>query len=491
MPETDRRNAVCLQMCRDAGFDGPQQFSREDFHVVRDVPVFAEHTTKDKHGNLVVYDRNALEAIAERCNHRIQDTGDFPPITEGHTPTREEIAQGAKMPPVLGYAGNFRLGMIGNKNPRWAIFCDEYQHQEDVQKLRKLRRRSPEVWLEERMEDRFFDPIAALGAETPRLDMGMARFGRHHDGREVEKYSASFAGPMSTFIPNEKYEGESMPQASPELINEFMDALFQTDLFQYLQSKMEAEQGGMGNEPPMGEGMGEGMPPGEPDGDEGMPPTPPTPPMGEGEPTGEAPQPAYDMDDDDKDAFSRYMAGDMDDAEMAEYRAGKRKKNRFYQADCGDKPPMATDTYSRQQERVEQVRYQKLEERTKALEAELEKSKAEKRQAERYSRLADLEREGVELDVKEELADTADYSDDQFEKHLDRIAAKYSRIPLEDAMPRIHAPSIQPGINKGDQEKQARYSRRAVEIHTAAANAGKPITSDEAFAKAKAEIDAA
>ena len=192
---TDEKQSQCFQKWRESRGDTPLESRTASrfgngFTQVRDVPVFAEHTTRDRNGDTVVYDRNALSAIAQRCNDRIDDTGDYAPITDGHTPDKDQLSMGASMPEVLGYSGPYRLGKIGNKNPRWAIFADEWWHNEDVTKLRKLRRRSPEVWLEDRMEDRFFDPIAALGAETPRLDMGMTRYARI-GGRLVEKYTAA------------------------------------------------------------------------------------------------------------------------------------------------------------------------------------------------------------------------------------------------------------------------------------------------------------
>ena len=203
---TDDKQSSCFNQWRQTQGDSPlesrtaSRFSN-GFTQVRDVPVFAEHTTKDRQGNTVVYDRNALAAITKRCNDRIEDTGDYSPITDGHTPDKDQLSMGASMPEVLGYSGPYRMGKT---NPRWAIFADEWWHDEDVPKLRKLRRRSPEVWLEDRMEDRFFDPIAALGAETPRLDMGMTRYARVGD-RVVEKYTAA-APSAFTVAPLEEVE---------------------------------------------------------------------------------------------------------------------------------------------------------------------------------------------------------------------------------------------------------------------------------------------
>jgi hypothetical protein len=193
-------------------------FDPKEFIRVRNVPVFAEHTTKDKDGNPVVYDRSALAAIADRCNQRIADTGDFAPLTAGHTPDREQLAAGREQPKVLGYVGPYRLGKIGNAKERWAIFADEWHHKNERPTLEKLRRRSPEVWLEERMEDRILDPIAALGAETPRLDLGLTKLCRVQSAtgsRDVAKYQrypgtepyrhsmagATFPGAMNAFVP--------------------------------------------------------------------------------------------------------------------------------------------------------------------------------------------------------------------------------------------------------------------------------------------------
>ena len=201
-PDTDQRNAVIFKQWRDhrGNSDAVERKARHKFGNnkkfvrVPDVCVFTEHETKDADGNRVIYDRKALEKIADRCNHRILDTGDFAPVTLGHTPTEEQIAAGAQMPNIGGYAANFRLGKIGNKKPRWAIFADEFRYADTATEMEKRPRRSVELWTEERMEDRFFDPIAALGAETPRLDLGMAYAKRPGpSGKCVAKYAAKYA----------------------------------------------------------------------------------------------------------------------------------------------------------------------------------------------------------------------------------------------------------------------------------------------------------
>lgn len=203
IPETDQRDREMMQAwTEDRGPSkldrkAQQRFSRD--HVRRrDIPIFKEHVIEgDEDSDRHVYNRDAMVAIVNRCNYRIADTGDFVPICEGHTPTEPDIPQ----PDVLGYAGPFRLGMVGNEEPKWAIFGDEWHEKSAVQKLQKLRRRSPEVWISHQgkplpMAKRFFDPIAALGSETPFNDLGMAQYQRSTTaaGDEVVRYSAVVLG---------------------------------------------------------------------------------------------------------------------------------------------------------------------------------------------------------------------------------------------------------------------------------------------------------
>ena len=212
IPNTGDRQAAMMDAWRKYSRDPLAKKAESEFGgnfvCKSDVPVFAEHKTKDAAGDPVFYNRDVLVGMIDTLNSRIEDTGDFPPLTDGHTPDKGSIERGAKMPQVLGYDGPFRLGMIGEKNPRWAIFADEWHDKRDSEKLSKLRRRSPEVWTMPRLEDRFFDPIAALGAQTPRLDMGLTRLCRAANGQHVEKYSApcidsyeaSFPSSESVFV---------------------------------------------------------------------------------------------------------------------------------------------------------------------------------------------------------------------------------------------------------------------------------------------------
>jgi len=253
--ETDEKNAAILaawdQSEEARKLDGiaAKKFPVEKFSRGSMVPVFTEHTTVrrtvDANGNQieepVVWDRDRLAAMCYQMNHRIRDTGSFSPITEGHTPDKFARDKGCPQPAVLGYQGKFRMGLIGNIDPKWTIFCDEYRHAEDAEKFQKLTRRSPEVWTA--AEKPFFDPCAALGAETPRLDMGTSlAYSREgywqsigDDGAEVDKYSmgvATFPGPGNVSMPEhvkvkDNYEAGQDPDGDEagDDVNQIIEAV--------------------------------------------------------------------------------------------------------------------------------------------------------------------------------------------------------------------------------------------------------------------------
>jgi hypothetical protein len=169
----------------------PGNFSADEFVTFRDVPIFAEHETTAKDGRKLRFTRTELEMIAARCNRRISETGDYAAVTIGHTPDPRvaEIHPGS-IPPVVGFAGGFKIGVLGQRGQRqrYAILADLHIYKEDAGRVKKFPRRSPELWLEDKYEEMFLDPIALLGAEAPRLDMGLL-YSAMRGNRRVEKYA--------------------------------------------------------------------------------------------------------------------------------------------------------------------------------------------------------------------------------------------------------------------------------------------------------------
>jgi len=235
-PDTDERNAICFSAWRDSGKDkleklADRTFDQDRYEKVPDVAVFCEHKKQKRlsDGSVVeeVYDKAALEKIAARCNSRISDTKNFARLVEGHTPSPEESAAGASQPEVLGFEGPYWIGMGGNDDPRWCIYANEYWLKSEAHKRPKLPGRSVELWMHDDMGERFFDPIAALGAETPRLDLPM-KYSQTEDGRAVQvaRYSA-FAGEGNVYAPafNAPAKKERYEMMSPEEINQLAQAM--------------------------------------------------------------------------------------------------------------------------------------------------------------------------------------------------------------------------------------------------------------------------
>lgn len=256
IPETDTRNAAIFSAWRQSRGEGDleskaySKFGESEYEHIRDVPIWAEHELSGRNGQPIKFDLSQLQAICDRCNYRIADTGDFSALTLGHTPTKEQRLNGVtQMPDVVGWSGPFRLGMVGNVNPRWAIFADEHHRKDSLEDIKRSPRRSPEVWLHPDPSKRFMDPIAALGADAPRLDLG-TRYAMVGE-LEVERYAAVDAGAENAFVPGEtsvprreRYQEPTIQEPdmaiSPEDVQTIIGALMETEPMKWVASQMQA-----------------------------------------------------------------------------------------------------------------------------------------------------------------------------------------------------------------------------------------------------------
>lgn len=250
-PATKGLEDPALQGLPRANVRRPGQFDPRQFETVPNVPVFAEHQTTAKDGRTLRFGPNELKAVVDRCNRRINETGDYAAVTFGHTPDPND--PNGQMPDVAGFAGPFRLGTVGEDGARkrYAILADFHIYRGDFERFKKHPRRSPELWLEDTFEEMFLDPIAVLGAEAPRLDLGLLYSAQRH-GKLVEKYAAAAPSSTNTFIPSSNSPRKmqaGVPDTggatmiSPEDLRQLMDAFEQTDIFQWARGKMEQEAG--------------------------------------------------------------------------------------------------------------------------------------------------------------------------------------------------------------------------------------------------------
>lgn len=410
----------------------------QDYAHFRNVPVFVEHETTARDGRSLKFGRKELAQVADRCNRRIQDSGDYAAVVIGHTPEKADDQAGEKTAKAVGLAGPFRLGRL---NDKYAILADFHIRKQNVPLLKDYPRRSPELWLADDYAEMFFDPISLLGAEAPRLDMGLLYSRRRAtDGRVVETYSASMPGAMNVFVPattdvrpdkKKDYAAAAKPAQSPSTrkapmalqdddVRQIVDALEALDWVQWVKSQM---------------AKGDEEPHAEPDGDEGMPPdddTPPELPLDDEQ----APPPPP--------APEEAPAPGPSDA-MAEGQPEKMMGKRCYGADeaVGVAQAVVPTEDPREDDKDDPtVKYSKifhevsaLRTRLDATERALDKERSLRINAERFAKLNDLANTH-EVDAAEELerCGYGKMSDAQFDAHAKLISEKYARrIPTGTA----------------------------------------------------------
>lgn len=421
---------------------------------IPNVPILAEHETMTRKGRRLVFGRKELQIVANNCNRRIRETGDYAGIIVGHTPDPSEAACRPQMP-LVGLVGPFCVGLIRQPSgkAKWSILADLHVQRGKENVVREYPRRSAELWIADDYADMYLDPIALLGAEAPRLDMGLLYSAVSHRGgcaREVEKYSACAPSATSVFIPSANAGGDQKRKhysaadaaseaaidtpttpvkesdtMTPEDVQQIVGAIEQLDWVQWVKSQMSA------NVPP--EVNPEVAPPASPMADvplgppDAAVPPPPTvdvpPPAAPPAPVPSTPPPAAEPDADDREKMAmRYSKAS---AELAELRG--KVANLEAQLDA---------------ERIRNG--QEVEKRINR---------------ERYSALQDCRRtREFELDEEFEQIKYGKASDDQFAAHIDRINKNYREIPIDTTLPTPGLPAPRP--------ERERYSKEAIDRAT-------------------------
>jgi len=427
---TDEADAMTRDGIAVPGVRPSGDFPDTEFVTYRNVPIFAEHRTTSSSGRELVFTRAELEAVCSRCNQRIADTGDYATIIIGHTPDPAALASGqAKPSPVVGFAGPFRMGKIGEGDAqKWAILADFHIYRNQPEVIRLYPRRSPELWLQPNYEDMFLDPIALLGGEAPRLDMGLL-YTAVKDGQRIEKYAAVSPGPMNSSLPVfgerdpknvKKFDSQTQrSQAmaiSTEDLKQIVDAISQTEVFAWAKSQMEASKDKGGSE-----------------------------------------------SDDDKKP-EEYAAADDDQGDDEDDEENK----------------MVKENYAKQAREIV-----KLEGTVAALQRQLSTETAKRIDGERYSKLSGLA-ERFAFDLAEEFEEVryGKADDAAFDRHCDRITRRYQPIIVGVE------PTVPEGVEMysrapGQDANKAKYSRdqidRAKAVAIASVNKGVPMSFDAAL----------
>jgi hypothetical protein len=421
-------------------------------------PVFAEHQTQLRDGRPVHYTPEVLERIAANCNRRIERTGNWAAVCIGHTDAQE----GPK--PLIGFAGPFRVQQ--GADGRAVITAELWIFKDQADQLQYYPRPSPEVWIptDGFQPDRvFLDPIAFLGADAPRLDLGMTFLyaAQAAEGWQCEKYAASFPGPGSVAAPGGQQTPQQKPLTisktsyrkgpetmalSPEDIQAILKAIEATDWHQWVRQQMAASQK-----------------PAEPKPAEPTQPPPPAAPPEEGN------KETYTAESKDTSSQAPPPASPEED---------KTKKDKEdYRGGPGcQKSPYRREEELQLQKEVYQLRQQLAEERALRINTD------------RRRRLEQLARYYA-LDIQEEM-EQCQYSrmdDSAFAKHLERIEKYYRPLPADaqlpvwgEGVPDSDAPAA---VSRElyQRRKQEELSQKAMELARRMAQRGQWISYEEAL----------
>lgn len=410
------------------------EFPEDRFVNIEGVPVFIAHQGRLSDGRQVEFGPEELAAIVENCNRRIQQTGDYAVITLGHTPRPGEN----KPPPeVVGFAGPFRLGEFGG---RPAILADFHIFQEFKDVLRRYPRRSPEFRLLEDLKQVHLDPIALLGAEPPRLDMGLTLlYSELADGKPAERYAFAMPAGSNTFVPSTSTKKETF-QMNEEQLKLIIEALEKLDWVQWIKRKMAEEAAGQQESPQ--------------------------------EKLQDQPSDKIDPEKAKKILEEGQVHGQpLTEAQRRMFGAAASREQ--------DADPTERERYHLLQQQIEAQKNELA-----ALRKQLEEERAVRINAERYSQLVQLRQfYAFDLDKEAQRCRYSRMTDEQFRDHLEVIRENYQRIPVGERLPPL-GPSVAWG-----QEPQEQYSedvrRRARELVLEARQKGQELSYADALEKAK------
>lgn len=256
------------------------------------LPRFAildEHTFSNKK-KAEQFDKARLERLAVKLNKRASELNDLVPIIVGHTTDDDKEED---QPEIVGYGSDYRVERLG-RGDKWALTACPWAARGHKSTFQKFPRRSVELWVDSVNGDDI-DPIALLGATTPRRTLGVHLFSRKNAGihyaRTCEDSMADYDKDDDNGAESPKGKTSGGSKFSPDDIEAVAAAVLQSKPMQELMSlATEIKQliDGEGDEH-QAEGMGApgampppapgGMPPGMPGGDPtGVAPGGPMPP---------------------------------------------------------------------------------------------------------------------------------------------------------------------------------------------------------------------
>lgn len=222
-----------------------QYFAQKCPRHVENVCYFMEHETRGRDGTPLRYGFQELADIVDEHNHRAS-LHNYPAIADRHT--SDHPVPTAMEPKILGFAGPARLGMAGDK---FAVFFDEYHRADGMATLDEKPRRSVEVNRYRDGRRSYFDPIAALGADSPRLPLPVPRYSSDAEVERYQMIAPAMVSGGNTFIPGTDDENkpqryaEEQPavQDNDQMVQQIVAGIQSTPEMQWVRSQMQAQQG--------------------------------------------------------------------------------------------------------------------------------------------------------------------------------------------------------------------------------------------------------
>jgi len=402
------------------------------FITIRNVPVFIEHEAHLSDGRRVVFDWRLLSAIVRNCNERIAKTGDYATVIVGHTKGPGDN------PPVIGFAGPFALGLL---NGKLAIFADFHLYPEHADALRRYPRRSPEFILHEDLSQTYFDPIALLGGEPPRLDLGLTLlYSAVVDGAQVERYAAVMPGPSNTYVPAYGLK-EEYASMNDEQLKAIIEALEQLDWVQWVKRKMAEEANAQ------------------------APPTENTEPN-QTESYSELPSEKIDPE----------KAKEILEHGEAQGQPLTEAQRRMFLAAANQEKNSAN---------APRETYRAIVAEIERLQRELDAERAERINAQRNATLVALRQQyAFDLTREMERCRWPKMTDEQFQEHVECIRENYRRIPVGERLPVFQSPSPMEFQREQYSEEDR---RRARELVLRERERGVELTFEEALSRVTAK----
>lgn len=391
-----------------ATLDDPERYVRES-----GVPVFVPHVRRGEDGEVEVeVTPDDLQAIAQEMQRKLEEYGTLVRVTRGHVvlPKPDEPPPPEdEQPPIWGWAKNPRVGAWGPEQ-KTGLLVDIYFQRDKHEEAMGYPFRSAEYY----PETNEITGIALLRRD-PELDMGLLTYARRDTPERGQPEVEDM--PNDDFLDDVMEEGDEQEQYADDLEGETHqepdgdefspeEAEQYARMCRYMHKYASDQLDGMGEDDEdrahieqMARAYGRLA-------------------YGAGEPAGGN---AFVPGTEDLDEPPMDPIGDEEEMEPEMEQMGRGGKPRSRQ-------------YGRQPVKPVQARQaapiQHYEKQMKKLQSEVQELKRDRALLHYEKQLLRLEQQGVDIDIKQELADALDMTEAQRKAQLRRIAKHYARSPV-------------------------------------------------------------